>query len=84
MKAWDAFTIIAKQYALQAISGLTGFRLRVAKILVKQFEKLLKSIGVAIDEKQKAKEQLAKDDAIINNPATTPDQRRDSDRDFLK
>lgn len=84
MKAWDAFTIIAKQYALQAISGLTGFRLWVAKILVKQFEKLLKSIGVGIDERQKAKEQLAKDDAIINNPSTTPDQRRDADRDFLK
>lgn len=84
MKAWDAFTIIAKQYALQAISGLTGFRLWVAKILVKQFEKFLKSIGVAIDEKQKAKDQLAKDDAIITNPNTTPDQRRDADRDFLK
>lgn len=81
---YDAFIEILKQYALQAISGLTGFRLWVAKIVVKLVINTLKKLGVAVNERIKAEERLKEYEAIINNPSTTPEQRRDADRDFLR
>ena len=84
MNIWNAFIEIFKQYALQTISGFTGFRLWVAKLLLKFVISTLKSIGVMIDERIKAEQRLKEYEAIINNPATTPDERRDADRDFLK
>lgn len=81
---YDAFIEYIKQYALQAISGLTGFKLWVAKLLLKAFINILKSIGVKVEERIKAEQRLKEYEAIINNPATTPDERRDADRDFLR
>lgn len=81
---YDAFIEIIKQYALQAISGLTGFRLWVAKLIVKLVVGVFKKLGVGVNERIKAEERLNKVEDIANNPATTPDQRRDADRDFIK
>lgn len=81
---YDAFIEYIKQYALQAISGLTGLRLWVAKLVVKLVINTLKKLGVAVNERIKAEQRLKEYEAIINNPATTPDERRDADRDFLK
>ena len=84
MEMWNAFVEIVKQYALQAISGFRGFKLWVAKLAVKLIISTLKKIGVLVNERIKAEQRLKEYEAIINNPATTPDQRRDADRDFLK
>ena len=84
MNIWNAFIEIFRQYALQAISGFRGFKLWVAKLLLKFVISTLKSIGVMIDERIKAEQRLKEYEAIINNPATTPEQRRDADRDFLR
>lgn len=84
MSLWNAFVEIARQYALQAMSGLTGFKLWVAKLLLKALINILKSIGVKVEERIKAEQRLKEYEAIINNPATTPDERRDADRDFLR
>lgn len=84
MNLWNAFVEIVKQYALQAMSGLTGFKLWVAKLLLKAFINILKSIGVKVEERLKAEQRLKEYEAIINNPNTTPDERRDADRNFLK
>ena len=81
---YDAFIEYIKQYALQAISGLTGLRLWVAKLAVKLVINTLKKLGVAVNERIKAEQRLKEYEAIINNPDTTPDQRRDVDRDFLR
>ena len=81
---YDAFIEILKQYALQAISGFRGFKLWVAKLVVKLVINILKELGVAVNERIKAEQRLKEYEAIINNPATTPDERRDSDRDFLR
>ena len=81
---YDAFIEIIKQYALQAISGFRGFKLWVAKLVVKLIINTLKELGVAVNERIKAEQRLKEYEAIINNPATTPDQRRDADRDFIK
>lgn len=81
---YDAFIEYIKQYALQAISGFTGLRLWVAKLVVKLVINTLKKLGVAVNERIKAEQRLKEYEAIINNPATTPDERRDADRDFLK
>ena len=81
---YDAFIEILKQYALQAISGFRGFKLWVAKLVVKLVINILKELGVAVNERIKAEQRLKEYEAIINNPETTPDQRRDADRDFLK
>ena len=81
---YDAFIEILKQYALQAISGFRGFKLWVAKLVVKLVINILKELGVAVNERIKAEQRLKEYEAIINNPATTPDERRDADRDFLK
>lgn len=81
---YDAFIEIIKQYALQAISGFRGFKLWVAKLVVKLIINTLKELGVAVNERIKAEQRLKEYEAIINNPATTPDERRDADRDFLK
>jgi hypothetical protein len=81
---YDAFIEILKQYALQAISGFRGFKLWVAKLVVKLVINILKELGVAVNERIKAEQRLKEYEAIINNPETTPDQRRDADRNFLK
>ncbi len=81
---YDAFIEILKQYALQAISGFRGFKLWVAKLVVKLIINTLKELGVAVNERIKAEQRLKEYEAIINNPETTPDQRRDADRNFLK
>ena len=81
---YDAFIEIIKQYALQAISGFRGLKLWVAKLVVKLIINTLKELGVAVNERIKAEQRLKEYEAIINNPATTPDQRRDADRDFLR
>lgn len=81
---YDAFIEFIKQYALQAISGLTGLRLWVAKLVVKLVIGTLKKLGVAVNERIKAEQRLKEYEDIINNPATTPDQRRDADHNFLK
>ena len=81
---YDAFIEIIKQYALQAISGFRGFKLWVAKLVVKLIINTLKELGVAVNERIKAEQRLKEYEAIINNPATTPDERRGADRDFLK
>lgn len=81
---YDAFIEIIKQYALQAISGFRGFKLWVAKLVVKLIINTLKELGVAVNERIKAEQRLKEYEAIINNPATTPDERRDADRNFLK
>lgn len=81
---YDAFIEILKQYALQAISGFRGFKLWVAKLVVKLVINILKELGVAVNERIKAEQRLKEYEAIINNPATTPDERRDADRDFIK
>ena len=81
---YDAFIEIIKQYALQAISGFRGFKLWVAKLVVKLIINTLKELGVAVNERIKAEQRLKEYEAIINNPETTPEQRRDADRDFLK
>ena len=81
---YDAFIEIIKQYALQAISGFRGFKLWVAKLVVKLIINTLKELGVAVNERIKAEQRLKEYEAIINNPTTTPEQRRDADRDFLK
>ncbi len=84
MNLYDAFIEIVRQYALQAISGLTGFRLWVAKLLLKAFIVTLKKLGVLVNERIKAEERLKKAEQIANDPKTTPEERRDSDRDFIK
>lgn len=81
---YDAFIEIIKQYALQAISGFRGFKLWVAKLVVKLIINTLKELGVAVNERIKAEQRLKEYEAIINNPATTPEQRRDADHNFLK
>lgn len=81
---YDAFIEIIKQYALQAISGFRGFKLWVAKLVVKLIINTLKELGVAVNERIKAEQRLKEYEAIINNPATTPDERRDADREFLR
>jgi hypothetical protein len=81
---YDAFIEYIKQYALQAISGFRGFKLWVAKLVVKLIINTLKELGVAVNERIKAEQRLKEYEAIINNPATTPEQRRDADRDFLR
>lgn len=81
---YDAFIEIIKQYALQAISGFRGFKLWVAKLVVKLIINTLKELGVAVNERIKAEQRLKEYEAIINNPETTPEQRRDADRDFLR
>lgn len=81
---YDAFIEIIKQYALQAISGFRGFKLWVAKLVVKLIINTLKELGVAVNERIKAEQRLKEYEAIINNPTTTPEQRRDADRDFIK
>lgn len=83
-KYLDMFIDIVKQYAIQAMSGLTGFRLWVAKQVLKWFIDTLKVIGVKANERIKAEQKLKEYEDIINNPATTPDERRDADRNFLK
>lgn len=84
MNLWNAFVEIVKQYALQAMSGLTGFKLWVAKLLLKAFINILKSIGVKVEKRIKAEQRLKEYEAIISKPDITPEQRRDADRDFLK
>lgn len=81
---YDAFIEIIKQYALQAISGFRGFKLWVAKLVVKLIINTLKELGVAVNERIKAEQRLKEYEAIINKPNLTPDERRDADRDFLK
>jgi len=81
---YDAFIEYIKQYALQAISGLTGLRLWVAKLVVKLVINTLKKLGVAVNERIKAEQRLKEYEAIISKPDLTPDERRDADRDFLK
>ncbi|HQZ60246.1 MAG TPA: hypothetical protein PLQ39_11265 [Acinetobacter sp.] len=81
---YDAFIEIIKQYALQAISGFRGFKLWVAKLVVKLIINTLKELGVAVNERIKAEQRLKEYEAIINKPNVTPDERRDADRDFLK
>lgn len=81
---YDAFIEILKQYALQAISGFRGLKLWVAKLVVKLIINTLKELGVAVNERIKAEQRLKEYEAIINNPETTPEQRRDADRDFLR
>lgn len=81
---YDAFIEILKQYALQAISGFRGFKLWVAKLVVKLVINILKELGVAVNERIKAEQRLKEYEAIINNPETTPDQRRDADNAFLR
>lgn len=66
------------------MSGLTGFKLWVAKLLLKAFINILKSIGVKVEERIKAEQRLKEYEAIISKPDITPEQRRDADRDFLK
>lgn len=84
MNLFDAFIEIVKQYALQAISGFRGFKLWAAKLAVKLIIGALKKVGVLVNERIKAEQRLKEYEAIINNPETTPDQRRDADRNFLK
>jgi len=81
---YDAFIEIIKQYALQAISGFRGFKLWVAKLVVKLIINTLKELGVAVNERIKAEQRLKEYEAIINKPNVTPDERRDADRNFLK
>lgn len=84
MNIYDAFIEIVKQYALQAIGGFRGFKLWVAKLVLNILIVTLKKIGVLVNERIKAERRLKEYEAIINNPETTPDERRDADRDFLK
>lgn len=84
MEIWNAFIELVKQYALQTVSGFRGFKLWAAKLVIKVIIGTLKKIGVMVDERIKAEKKLKDYEAIINNPATTPDQRRDADHDFLK
>lgn len=81
---YDAFIEIIKQYALQAISGFRGFKLWVAKLVVKLIINTLKELGVAVNERIKAEQRLKEYEAIIDKPNLTPDDRRDADHDFLK
>ena len=81
---YDAFIEYIKQYALQAISGFRGLKLWAAKLVVKLVISTLKKLGVAVNERLKAEQRLKDYEAIINNPATTSDERRDADRDFIK
>lgn len=84
MNYWNAFVEIVKQYALQSMAQLTGFRLWVAKLVLNYVIKSLKAIGVKIEQDQKAKEELKKDDEALKNPNLTDDERRKIDRDFFK
>ena len=84
MNYWNAFVEIVKQYAIQSMAQLTGFRLWVAKLVLNYVIKSLKAIGVKIEQDQKAKEELKKDEAIINKPGITDEERRNADRNFFK
>lgn len=84
MKIWNAFIELVKQYVLQSISGFRGFKLYVAKLVVKLVINTLKKLGVAVNERIKAEQKLKEYETIISKPDLTPDERRDADRDFLK
>lgn len=82
-KLFDAFIGLLKTAALSGISKLGGFYGFIANIALNYTIKILKKVGVRIGENQDAAERLKKYEDRRNNPKTSPDDRRNAERDFL-
>jgi hypothetical protein len=82
-KLFDAFIELVKTFAIQYLLKFKGLKGWIAKLIFNRFVVILKKISVRIGQDQAAKERLEKYEQIISNPNTTPEDRRQAERDFL-
>lgn len=80
----DAFIEFLKSQALKAIAGLSGIKAILAKLLLKFVLDNLEKIITYFKQKKIEFDELEKYKEIINNSNTTPEERNNANRDFLK